>query len=88
LSSKEFLQGEEANFIVMVDGRHVLPLATSQDHKRLLTTIADRTREAWALLAGSCADARLHAKGDARGDPSRVQGTCNQRAYAGSCMPD
>src|SRR5499426_1179458 len=31
----EFLQGEEASFIVMVDGRNVLPLASSQDHKRL-----------------------------------------------------
>ena len=30
---EEFLQGEEASFIVMVDGDHVLPLATSQDHK-------------------------------------------------------
>jgi phosphoribosylamine---glycine ligase len=30
---EEFLTGEEASFIVMVDGRHVLPLATSQDHK-------------------------------------------------------
>ena len=30
------LTGEEASFIVMVDGEHVLPLATSQDHKRLL----------------------------------------------------
>jgi len=33
---EEFLPGEEASFIVMVDGRHVLPLASSQDHKRLL----------------------------------------------------
>lgn len=33
---EEFLQGEEASFIVMVDGQHILPLATSQDHKRLL----------------------------------------------------
>jgi phosphoribosylamine--glycine ligase len=33
---EEFLDGEEASFIAMVDGRHVLPLATSQDHKRLL----------------------------------------------------
>jgi phosphoribosylamine--glycine ligase len=33
---EEFLGGEEASFIVMVDGRHVLPLASSQDHKRLL----------------------------------------------------
>ena len=30
---EEFLQGEEASFIVMVDGEHILPLATSQDHK-------------------------------------------------------
>ncbi len=33
---EEFLEGEEASFIVMVDGKNVLPLATSQDHKRLL----------------------------------------------------
>jgi phosphoribosylamine--glycine ligase len=33
---EEFLVGEEASFIVMVDGKNVLPLATSQDHKRLL----------------------------------------------------
>jgi len=32
---EDFLTGEEASFIVMVDGRHVLPLASSQDHKRL-----------------------------------------------------
>jgi phosphoribosylamine---glycine ligase len=32
---EEFLQGEEASFIVMSDGTSVLPLATSQDHKRL-----------------------------------------------------
>ena len=30
---EEFMTGEEASFIVMVDGEHVLPLATSQDHK-------------------------------------------------------
>ena len=33
---EEFLEGEEASFIVLCDGRNVLPLATSQDHKRLL----------------------------------------------------
>jgi len=32
---EEFLEGEEARFIVLADGEHVLPLATSQDHKRL-----------------------------------------------------
>jgi phosphoribosylamine--glycine ligase len=30
---EEFLQGEEASFICMVDGEHVLPMASSQDHK-------------------------------------------------------
>ncbi len=33
---EEFLQGEEASFMVLCDGKHVLALATSQDHKRLL----------------------------------------------------
>ncbi|MBN9404483.1 MAG: phosphoribosylamine--glycine ligase [Burkholderiales bacterium] len=33
---EEFLHGEEASFIVLCDGKNVLPLATSQDHKRLL----------------------------------------------------
>jgi phosphoribosylamine---glycine ligase len=33
---EEFLEGEEASFIVMVDGNTVLPMATSQDHKRAL----------------------------------------------------
>ena len=33
---EEFLTGEEASFIVLVDGKNVLALATSQDHKRLL----------------------------------------------------
>jgi phosphoribosylamine--glycine ligase len=33
---EDFLEGEEASFIAMVDGQHILPLASSQDHKRLL----------------------------------------------------
>ncbi|MBQ8976074.1 MAG: phosphoribosylamine--glycine ligase [Succinivibrionaceae bacterium] len=32
---EDFLSGEEASFIVMVDGKNVLPMATSQDHKRV-----------------------------------------------------
>jgi len=32
---EEFMAGEEASFIVLCDGTHVLPLATSQDHKRI-----------------------------------------------------
>jgi phosphoribosylamine---glycine ligase len=34
---EEFLSGEEASFIVMTDGKTVIPMASSQDHKRLLT---------------------------------------------------
>jgi phosphoribosylamine--glycine ligase len=33
---EEFLEGEEASFIVMTDGEHIFPLASSQDHKRLM----------------------------------------------------
>ncbi len=33
---EEFLTGEEASYIVMVDGEHILPMATSQDHKAAL----------------------------------------------------
>lgn len=33
---EDFLQGEEASFIVIADGEHILPMASSQDHKRLL----------------------------------------------------
>lgn len=33
---EQFLAGEEASFIVLSDGKHIVPLATSQDHKRLL----------------------------------------------------
>ena len=32
---EEFLEGEEASFFVLSDGRHALPLATAQDHKRV-----------------------------------------------------
>ncbi|MCH9764992.1 MAG: phosphoribosylamine--glycine ligase [Alphaproteobacteria bacterium] len=32
---EDFLQGEEASFFVLVDGEHILPLATAQDHKRV-----------------------------------------------------
>jgi phosphoribosylamine--glycine ligase len=32
---EEFLEGEEASFFALVDGKHVLPLATAQDHKRV-----------------------------------------------------
>ena len=64
---EDFLEGEEASFIVMVDGRHVLPLASSQDHKRLQRRrpgsehrrhgrlFAGADRHARACTRGSCA---------------------------------
>jgi phosphoribosylamine--glycine ligase len=58
-----FLQGEEASFIVMVDGNNILPLATSQDHKRLLD--ADQGPNTGGMGAYSPAPVvtpELHAK--------------------------
>jgi len=60
---EEFLPGEEVSFIVMADGRHVLPLATSQDHKRLAD--GDRGPNTGGMGAYSPAprvDAALHAR--------------------------
>lgn len=60
---EDYLQGEEASFIVMADGQHALALATSQDHKRLLD--ADQGPNTGGMGAYSPApvvDARLHAR--------------------------
>jgi phosphoribosylamine---glycine ligase len=60
---EEFLPGEETSFIVMADGQHILPLATSQDHKRLLD--GDRGPNTGGMGAYSPApvvDAALHAR--------------------------
>ena len=46
---EEFLQGEEASFIVMADGEHILALATSQDHK---ARDEDDHRASWLTPAG------------------------------------
>ena len=67
---EEFLEGEEASFIAMVDGTHVLPLATSQDHKRLRDGDAGpEHRRHGRLLAGAgghAGDPRArHARGHA-----------------------
>jgi len=60
---EEFLQGEEASFIVMVDGEHVLPLATSQDHKRLLDGDAGpNTGGMGAYSPAPVVDPNLHAR--------------------------
>src|SRR5712671_3458494 len=61
---EEFLEGEEASFIVLADGEHLLPLATSQDHKRLLD--GDRGPNTGGMGAYSPAPVvtpELHARG-------------------------
>ncbi len=60
---EEFLAGEEASFMVMVDGKNILPLATSQDHKRLLD--ADQgpnTGGMGAYSPGPVVTPEIHAK--------------------------
>jgi phosphoribosylamine--glycine ligase len=60
---EDFLEGEEASFMVMADGRNALPLATSQDHKRLLD--GDRGPNTGGMGAYSPAPVitpKIHAK--------------------------
>ena len=60
---EEFLEGEEASFIAMVDGRNILPLASSQDHKA--RDDGDRGPNTGGMGAYSPApivDAALHAR--------------------------
>jgi phosphoribosylamine--glycine ligase len=60
---EEFLPGEEASFIVMADGRNVLTLATSQDHKRLRDADAGpNTGGMGAYSPAPVVDARLHQR--------------------------
>ena len=60
---EEFLHGEEASFIVMCDGEHVLPLATSQDHKRLLDgDLGPNTGGMGAYSPAPVVTPRLHAR--------------------------
>jgi len=60
---EECLQGEEASFIVLCDGQHVLPLASSQDHKRLLDGDAGpNTGGMGAVSPAPIISAVLHAR--------------------------
>ena len=71
---EEFLQGEEASFIVMADGKNVLTMATSQDHKRLKDADAARIPAAWAPTRRrrwSPRDARAHHARGHRADHPR-----------------
>ncbi|HEY6482780.1 MAG TPA: phosphoribosylamine--glycine ligase [Steroidobacteraceae bacterium] len=60
---EEFLRGEEASFIVMSDGRNILPLATSQDHKRLLDAdVGPNTGGMGAYSPASVVSPAIHAR--------------------------
>lgn len=60
---EEFLSGEEASFIVMADGEHILPLATSQDHKaRDAGDLGPNTGGMGAYSPAPVIDDRLHRK--------------------------
>ncbi|MGB4812385.1 MAG: phosphoribosylamine--glycine ligase [Methylophilaceae bacterium] len=60
---EEFLVGEEASFMVMVDGKNILPLATSQDHKRLLDAdLGPNTGGMGAYSPAPCVTPEIHAK--------------------------
>ena len=60
---EEFLQGEEASFIVMSDGKNVLALATSQDHKRLLDhDLGPNTGGMGAYSPAPVVTAQVHAR--------------------------
>jgi phosphoribosylamine--glycine ligase len=60
---EEFLEGEEASFIVMADGVHALPLATSQDHKRLKDgDLGPNTGGMGAYSPAPVVTPRLHAR--------------------------
>jgi len=76
---EEFLAGEEASFIVMVDGRHVLALASSQDHKRLKDGDTVPTPAAWARTRLRRSSRRKCTHADARGDPADRAGHGRRR---------
>ncbi|NHC06997.1 phosphoribosylamine--glycine ligase [Azonexus fungiphilus] len=60
---EEFLDGEEASFIVMVDGKNVLPLASSQDHKRIFDgDQGPNTGGMGAYSPAPCVTPEVHAK--------------------------
>ncbi|MCL2523319.1 MAG: phosphoribosylamine--glycine ligase [Betaproteobacteria bacterium] len=60
---EEFLDGEEASFIVMVDGKNVLALASSQDHKRIFDgDLGPNTGGMGAYSPAPCVTPEVHAR--------------------------
>ncbi len=78
---EEFLEGEEASFIVMADGQHVLPLATSQDHKRLGDgDEGPNTGGMGAYSPAPVVTPALHERDHARGDRRRRSAASRRKA--------
>ena len=87
---EEFLEGEEASFIVLCDGKNVLPLATSQDHKRLLRRRRRaQHRRHGRLFAGAGGHAERACARDARDHPAdhRRHGARTASRSPASCTP-
>jgi phosphoribosylamine--glycine ligase len=78
---EDFLDGEEASFIVMVDGRNVLPLASSQDHKPAARR-RPRSQHRWhgRVFAGAGGHAGAACANHARGHRARGQRDGGRRA--------
>jgi phosphoribosylamine--glycine ligase len=85
---EEFLQGEEASFIVLCDGKNVLPLATSQDHKRLGTATRPQHRRHGRLLARAGGHAQCARPRHARDHPADHPGMAKDGIPSpASCTP-
>jgi len=85
---EEFLAGEEASFMVMVDGEHVLTLATSQDHKRLLDGTTAQYRWHGRLFTAPVVTPALHAKVMREVIMPTIQGMAAEgEKYTAFCMP-
>jgi phosphoribosylamine--glycine ligase len=68
---EHFLEGEEASFIVLCDGKNVISLATSQDHKRLRDDDqGPEHRRHGRVFAGTGGHAQRAREGDARDHPA------------------
>jgi phosphoribosylamine---glycine ligase len=82
---EEFLEGEEASFIVMVDGENVLPMATSQDHKRVGDgDTGPNTGGMGAYSPAPVVTAEIHERVMRRSDlPDRARHGCRRQPYTG-----
>ena len=80
---EDFLEGEEASFIVMVDGRHVLPLATSRITSACSMPTADPIPVAWAHTRPPLLTPALHARTCARSSARGARHGRGRQPYTG-----